>query len=144
VAGCDLKDPERAMQNRPDASTLLDAVASFLMAEVAPKLEADKALQFRMMIAANLATVVAAELRTEDERFAAEAERLKALVPSDTGKLSSPRRDERMAALAELNEALVRRVREKGPDEATLNHLWETAKQTLQVTNPRFDVSESL
>ena len=71
------------MQNRPDASTLLDAVASFLMAEVAPKLEGDKALQFRMMIAANLATVVAAELRTEDDRFAAEAQRLKALVPGD-------------------------------------------------------------
>ena len=132
------------MQNRPDASTLLDAVASFLMAEVAPKLEGDKALQFRMMIAANLATVVAAELRTEDDRFAAEAERLKALVPGDTRKLSSPRRDERMAALAILEAALVQRIRENGPDEATLNHLWETARQTLQNTNPRFDVSENL
>ncbi|MBS1150546.1 MAG: hypothetical protein H6Q89_2244 [Myxococcaceae bacterium] len=131
------------MQNRPDASTLLDAVASFLMAEVAPKLEADKALQFRLMIAANLATVVAAELRTEDDRFAAEAARLKALVPGDFGPLSSPRRDERMAALAALEAALVQRLRAQGPDEATLNHLWETAKQTLQVTNPRFDVSEN-
>lgn len=123
------------MRNRPDASTLLDAVASFLMAEVAPRLDADKALQFRMMIAANLATVVAAELRTEDDRFAAEAERLKALVPGDASKLSSPRRDERMAALAAM---------EAGPDDATLNHLWETAKQTLQASNPRFDLSENL
>ena len=73
------------MQSRPDASTLLDAVAAFLMAEVAPKLEADKALQFRVMIAANVTTVVAAELRTEDDRFAAEAERLKALVPEAAG-----------------------------------------------------------
>lgn len=131
------------MQNRPDASTLLDAVASFLMTEVAPKLEADKALQFRMMIAANLATMVAAELRTEDDRFAAEAERLKALVPGDAQRLSSPRRDERMAALAGLEAALVTQIRHQGPDAATLEHLWETAKQTLQVTNPRFDVSEN-
>ncbi len=132
------------MQNRPDASTLLDAVASFLMAEVGPKLEADKALQFRLMIAANLATVVAAELRTEDDRFAAEAARLNALVPGDAQKLSSPRRDERMAALGTMDAALVARLRQKGPDGATLEHLWETAKQTLQVTNPRFDVSEDL
>lgn len=133
------------MQNRPDASTLLDAVAAFLMAEVAPKLEADKAIQFRLMIAANLASVVAGELRTEDDRFAAEAARLKALVPgADDGKLASPRRDERMAALAALDAALVKQLRANGPDDATLNHLWETAKQTVQVTNPRFDVSENL
>ncbi len=132
------------MQNRPDASTLLDAVASFLMAEVAAKLEADKALQFRLMIAANLATMVAAELRTEDDRFTAEAERLTALLGLAPDKLSSPRRDERMAALAALEAQLVKRLREQGADEAALNHLWETAKQTLQVTNPRFDLSESL
>ena len=132
------------MQNRPDASTLLDAVASFLMGEVAPKLEADKALQFRMMIAANLATVVAAELRTEDARFAAEAQRLSALVPSQSQLLYSPRRSERMAALAMLEAALVNKLREQGPDEAIANHLWETAKETLQVTNPRFDLSENL
>ena len=138
------------MQNRPDASTLLDAVAAFLMAEVAPKLEADKALQFRVMIAANVTTVVAAELRTEDDRFAAEAERLKALVPEAAGLPSTAlgmngvRRDERMAALAALEAALVERLRNKGPDAAVLEHLWETAKQTLQVTNPRFDLSEKL
>lgn len=130
------------MQNRPDASTLLDAVASFLMAEVAPTLEADKPLQFRMMIAANLATVVAAELRTEDDRFAAEAARLKSLVPPENADLTSPRRDQRMAALAELEAKLVERLRAKGPDAATLEHLWETAKQTLQVTNPRFDPAD--
>ena len=134
------------MQNRPDASTLLDAVASFLLGEVAVKLEADKALQFRMMIAANLASVVASELRTEDDRFAAEAARLTALLPAvaDPAKLCSPRRDQRLAALATLEAALAARIREQGPDDRTLNHLWETAKQTLQVTNPRFELSENL
>jgi hypothetical protein len=134
------------MQNRPDASTLLDAVATFLMAEVAPTLEANKALQFRLMIAANLASVVAGELRTEDDRFAAESARLSALLPAaaDAARLSSPRRDQRLAALATLEAALAARLREQGPDDATLNHLWETAKQTLQVTNPRFELSEDL
>ena len=134
------------MQNRPDASTLLDAVATFLISEVAPKLEADKALQFRLMIAANLASVVANELRTEDARFAAEASRLSALLPevADAKKLSSPRRADRIEALGVLEAALAARLREAGPDAAALEHLWETAKQTLQVTNPRFELSEDL
>jgi hypothetical protein len=132
------------MQNRPDPSTLLDAVAGFLMAEVTPKLEADKALQFRVMIAANLAAVVAGELRTEDDRFAAEASRLATLLPkvADEARLSSPRRAHRMAALAELEAALATQLRERGGDASALDHLWETAKQTLAVTNPRFDLSE--
>jgi hypothetical protein len=134
------------MQNRPDASTLLDAVAAFLLAEVGPKLEADKALQFRLMIAANLANIVASELRTEDDRFAREVSRLRALVPElgDLPQLSSPRREERMAALAALDAALAKKLREEGSSDAALNHLWETAKQTLQVINPRFDLSEEL
>lgn len=134
------------MQNRPDASTLLEAVAGFLLSEIAPKLEADKSLQFRLMIAANLASVVAGELRTEDDRFAAEAARLTALLPNlaDRARLSSPRRDQRMEALAALDAALAARLRAQGPDAASLEHLWATAKQTLAVTNPRFEQSEDL
>lgn len=131
------------MQNRPDPSTLLDAVASFLIAEVVPKLEAEKALQFRVMIAANVATVVAGELRTEDDRFAAESARLVGLVPEAvTPKLTSIRRDERLAALAALDAALVEKLRADGGSEAALAHLWQTAKETLAVTNPRFDLSD--
>ena len=134
------------MQNRPDGSTLLDAVATFLLSEVVPKLEADKALQFRAMIAANLSSIVASELRTEDDRYAAEAQRLCALLPEigQLLQLSSPRRSERMAAIAAMEAALAARLRTAGPDDAALAHLWETAKQTLQVTNPRFDLSEEL
>ncbi len=57
------------MQLRPDHATLLDAVAQFLLSEVSASLEANKALQFRVLIAANLANVVANELRTEHARF---------------------------------------------------------------------------
>ena len=132
------------MQNRPDAPTLLDAVASFLLEEIGPKLEADKALGFRLMIAANLTTIVANELRSEDERFAAETAGLKRLLPklADDAPLNSPRRAERLAALSTLEAALAKRLRTEGPDEAALKHLWETAQQTLKVTNPRFDLSE--
>lgn len=131
------------MQNRPDPSTLLDAVASFLIAEVVPKLEAEKALQFRVMIAANVASVVAGELRTEDDRFAAESRRLTQLVPeAATGALTSVRRGERLAALAALDAALVEKLRATGTTPQALEHLWQTAKETLAVTNPRFEQGE--
>jgi hypothetical protein len=133
------------MQQRPDESTLLEAVAGFLLAEVAPKLGADKALQFRVMIAANLASVVAGELRTFEQRFTAEADRLSALLPAPPG-LEAPQRSERLAALSALEAELAKRLREGTLDEAArakaLEHLWETAKQTLAVTNPRFELGE--
>lgn len=120
------------MQNRPDHSTLLDAIASFLMADVAPKLEADKALQFRMLIAANLATVVAGELRTHSTRLSAERARLQKLLGSTSQDLEA------------MNRQLAASLRKNAlsPEElsAVLDHLLATARETLEVTNPRFDL----
>lgn len=127
------------MENRPDHPTLLDAVAAFLLGEISPKLEADKALQFRVLIAANLATIVAGELRTHDARLSAEVGRLKALLDRPDAPVDQ-------ASLAVLNRALVERIR-TGPaaGEAftrTLEHLLATAKETLAVTNPRFELDD--
>lgn len=123
------------MQNRPDHPTLLDAVASFLMADVVPKLEADKALQFRVLIAANLATVVAGELRTQPARTAAELSRLQALLATD-------------GTLEDLNRQLASALRANAfsPEQAgrALEHLIATAKETLEVTNPRFELADEL
>lgn len=123
------------MQNRPDHPTLLDAVASFLMADVVPKLEADKALQFRALIAANLATVVAGELRTEPARLASELGRLEALLG---------RRGDLEALNRQLSASL--RKDELGPKQLAqaLEHLLATARETLEVTNPRFELAEDL
>lgn len=127
------------MQHRPDQPTLLDAVASFLLTDVAPKLEADKALQFRVLIAANLANVVAGEVRTHDARLAAEVGRLKALLERPDAPVD-------LASLDALNRALVQRIR-SGPAQGAafaqaLEHLLATAKETLAVTNPRFELGE--
>ena len=133
------------MQTRPDQSTLLDAVAQFLLTEVAPKLEADKATQFRVMIAANLANVVSQELRTHDARFTAEANRLAALLPgvADEAKLHSAIAAERDAALLSLDRELATRLRTGAmTPEAALEHLTATLADTLSTTNPRFDLSD--
>lgn len=125
------------MQTRPDQPTLLEALASFLMAEVAPKLEADKALQFRVLIAANLATVVAGEVRTHDARLGAEVARLRTLLAEPAGPTD-------LVTLERLNRELATRLRAgafDGPDLAkALEHCLATARETLAVTNPRFDL----
>jgi len=127
------------MQDRPDQPTLLDAVAAFLLSEVSPKLEADKALQFRVLIAANLAGIVAGELRTHDARLAAEVSRLKQLLEQPESPV-----DEQ--ALATLNRALVQRIRSEPAQgdrfARVLDHLLATARETLAVTNPRFELSD--
>lgn len=134
------------MQTRPDAATLLEAVASFLLEEVSPKLKDDKALGFRLMIAANLANVVATELRTQDDRFSHEARRLKALLPgvADESKLWSSNGHTRDEALTALERELAMRLRagKMKLDEKVLEHLVETAKETLAAVNPRFDLGD--
>jgi hypothetical protein len=122
------------MQDRPDHPSLLDALATFLMSDVAPKLEGDKALQFRVLIAANLATVVAGEQRSHDERLRAESTRLAKLLPLS----GVPQTD---AQLAEANRSLAKALRRGQLVNAqTLEHLLATAKETLAVTNPRFEL----
>jgi Domain of unknown function (DUF6285) len=48
------------MQDRPDAAELLEAVAEYLFAELRP--EVPKEQRFRVLVAANVCTVVAREL----------------------------------------------------------------------------------
>ncbi len=139
------------MQHRPDHSALLEALAQFLLSDVSPKLDADKALQFRVLIAANLAGVVAQELRTEGARFTAEVERLRALIPAETAAaagLRSDDRSQRLAALASLDRTLAEKLRAGAFDSAmqaaVFSHLVATARATLEVTNPRFELADDV
>lgn len=121
------------MQTRPSQPALLEAVAAFLLSDISSKLEGDKALQFRVLIAANLVGMVANELRTHDARWSAENSRLAALLGHS-------------GSLEELNVQLAKALRAGEFDGAKLpqaiDHVFATAKETLEVTNPRFDVSE--
>ncbi len=127
------------MQTRPDDPSLLEAIGTFLLTELSPKLEGDKALQFRVLIAANLASVVANGLRTNDERLTAELGRLKTLL----GREDLPNE---LPSLELLNRRLATELRagahDAGDQSALLEHLIATARETLTVTNPRFDLSE--
>ena len=129
------------MQNRPDQPTLLEAIAGFLMADVLPKLEADKALQFRLLIAANLATVVASEVRTQGARLDSELGRLRKLMAL-TATLTPLAQGE--GELHRLNRELAARLQKGELSTEVLEHLIATAKETLEVTNPRFDLADEI
>lgn len=136
------------MQARPDQPTLLEAVAGFLLEQVVPALEADKALQFRVLIAANLASVVAGELRTEDARLTRELARLGRLLPDLPSSPEGRSTPERRAMLEALERALASRLRagalSADEQRRALDHLLATARETLEVTNPRFDLSDEV
>lgn len=134
------------MQLRPDAPTLLEAVAEFLLTQVHPAM-ADKSLAFKVMIAANLCQTLSGELSSEDERYAAEVTRLMAIVPDvvppDAAAL--PTRAARHAALGKLNNALADRLRSNALSDQqralAVAHATQTALETLAYANPRFDTS---
>jgi hypothetical protein len=129
------------MQERPNKSALLMSIARFLLEEARPALT-DPRLNFRALIAANLAGIVANELATDDEHITRELERLRPVVP-DVG--AGPTPDLRREALLEANARLARWLREGEPTETDIARvagvLRETLKDKLSVDNPRFDTS---
>jgi hypothetical protein len=134
------------MHDRPDKQTLLDAVAGFLALVVRPKIE-DKALNFRVLIAAHLCSVASSEIRTEDVQDLAQLMRLAAIFP-DEPPPPDLRRESRERSLRALEAELARRIREGSLDERqralAVAHVRETLREKLRVINPRFDLSDTL
>jgi hypothetical protein len=131
------------MQERPNKLVLLSAIARFLVEEARPAL-ADARLSFRALIAAHLATVVAAELASDDESLTRELARLLPLFPDAANPDDSPAA--RRALVADLNARLAARLRDEGtlaPAEraAIAAALHESLREKLAIENPRFDTA---
>lgn len=129
------------MQDRPSKEVLLDALSGFLMQQARPAI-ADPGLSFRTLIAANLAMVVANEIRSEETQNAAELARLRALLPDVPSQLDGTRENLR-ATIHALNVALSRKLRDGGFDVAGFGraqaHVKQTLLEKLAVNNPRFE-----
>ena len=129
------------MQERPHPRSVLEAVARFLLEEVQPVLT-DKRLAFRTLIAAHLASTLAAELEVRPQHAEAELHRLRALLPD----VKAPA-DDTLGALRTLNSALAERLARgdvPGGDAALRAHLRETLADALGVLSPRFDTSSDI
>jgi hypothetical protein len=115
------------MQDLPDRNVLLQAVAGFLHQDVVPQV-ADRALAFRLRIAAHLVATVARELLVEE-----------APPPAGEG------RDLRHAAIRGATDRLVEQARTADPDSdaaLALRRLVQAdLRAKLAVINPGFDLS---
>jgi len=131
------------MQDRPDKRALLGAIARFLQEEARPAL-ADPRLAFRALIAANLATIVAAEVASEGADAEAELAGARALLGL-TQASPMPPREEQRAALAAANARLAALLRDGAPSRDDVRriraHLITSLQARLAVDNPRFDTS---
>lgn len=134
------------MQERPDKATLLDAVVRFLAGEVLPT-ASDKGLNFRVLIAANLLTVVAAEMRGDDERLCREAQRLRELLP-DVAADPLPAGGEALReSVRGLTKALALKIRDGSvteDDKAVWSAVRQGLRETLAYANPRFDLRDDV
>ena len=85
------------MQDQPSAPELLDALAEYLVGELRPQVPAEQ--RFKVLVAANLAAVVARELRAGSEPSAEDAALFEALL----GEQSQSASDEASRLAAELS-----------------------------------------
>ncbi|HMN73917.1 MAG TPA: DUF6285 domain-containing protein [Rhodoblastus sp.] len=114
------------MQDKPDPSDLLAAVAHFLRAELLPTLTAHHAFQLR--VSCNALDLVARQLAQEPAADAAEIERLTRLLGHG-------------GALGELNAELAQKIADGETTLATpglKEHLWATTLAKLAVDQPQY------
>ena len=129
------------MQDRPTAGELTVAVAHFLNKEIAP-IMTDLRLRFRVLIAANLMSIVTRELDAGDAPIRAEWQRLVKLLERTTGEAPANSEDLHGAVEA-LNRELCARIRAGDADTgpwraAVVAHVQATVIDKLRVANPRF------
>ena len=135
------------MQDRPDMTALLGAVARFLQKDVQPQI-ADKGLGFRVLIAAHLCTMAAAEAAGAEAEDEAQLTRLGALLPELVDGDAPTGEAARRAAIRRLHTELARRIRAGELDEAARPavraHVIATLREKLRVVSPRFDLSPKI
>jgi len=127
------------MQDRPDKTVLLAAIAQFLVTEIRPAID-DPALRFRVLIAAHLAGGIAREIATEDDLDTEQLAGLQDLL-GDSAHIPG-RADERRRAIVAAQRRLAERIRAGQVDFEEVNvHLQKVLAGTLSVSNPRFDLN---
>jgi hypothetical protein len=128
------------MQDRPTVQELLEAVRSFLEADVVPALDGPR--QFHARVAANVLAIVGREVAGEEAALAAEWQRLATLLGTEPAA-RPPGLDGLRAAVRDATAALAERIRRGDADappfrDAARAHVRATVLEKLAVANPRF------
>jgi hypothetical protein len=123
------------MQDRPHAAELAQAVREFIETEVLPRID-DPRLRFRALVALNGLGILEREIALSAPLVRREVESLARLLGHADPLPDDPLELRRQAA--DLNLALVRRIRAGDAPEGTLAHCLATVADKLRVASPRY------
>lgn len=127
------------MQDPPDKTVLLGAIARFLASDVLPAV-ADPALGFRVRIAAHLVGMVARETSAEQAHDQAELDGLIALGMADSASGAAGIR----AAIADGRRRLADALRTGALTDQADAALVASLRDRLAVGNPKFTLDRDL
>ncbi|HNL70179.1 MAG TPA: DUF6285 domain-containing protein [Leptospiraceae bacterium] len=125
------------MQYRPDAPSLLEAIADFLMKDVLPAVKEHDALAYKTLVSWNMLGVVSRELKSAEPLLNDEIARLLShfketrALPESIG--------EKLELSRELNGRLAEEIRSRSGNNAAQKELVKKALvENLSISNPRF------
>jgi hypothetical protein len=123
------------VQDKPSAEELLEALAQFLDAEVVPVFEGRR--RFHAIVAANVARIVAREIRLGPEQTKQEYAALCVLLGKEQTEAAPTQ-----ATLSELNTELCKRIDDGDADDGSyrrkvLDFLRTAVKSKLAIDNPK-------
>ncbi len=120
------------MQDPPSIQGLLSAAREHLQNQVIPVLE-DPGVRFRTRVAANVLAIAERELALVPAHSDAELKRLQILLRTDPQDTSPE------LLTLELKDQVAAGAFDEGPRrEELVAHLIQTAREKLEITNPRF------
>ncbi|EQA38322.1 hypothetical protein LEP1GSC047_2017 [Leptospira inadai serovar Lyme str. 10] len=127
------------MQDKPTSTELLEAIQDFLMKEVLPEFRENDLLSYKTLVSWNMLGVISREIRSGEELLDKELSRLAKLLKKD-GKLPSTLNEKKKLASGwnlELRD-LIRKEKKTIDDRLYWEHVKESVREKVEVTNPRF------
>ncbi|EQA45138.1 hypothetical protein LEP1GSC050_4038 [Leptospira broomii serovar Hurstbridge str. 5399] len=127
------------MQDKPTSTELLEAIQDFLMKEVLPEFRDKDLLSYKTLVSWNMLGVVSREIRSGEELLDKELSRLAKLLKKD-GKFPSTLNEKKKLASGwnlELRD-LIRKEKKTIDDRSYWEHVKESVREKVEVTNPRF------
>ncbi len=136
------------MNPRPDASTVLFGLAAFLEQDARPAIQ-DRALSFRVLVAANLARMLSAELLTERDRLDAQLRGLRTVLgPERVRDVTDAGLDTLRTAVTYADRELAAALRDPSAATELVRAATEYARATLRdalaISNPGFALDDDV
>ncbi|MGQ2799167.1 DUF6285 domain-containing protein [Leptospira santarosai] len=127
------------MQDKPTSADLLEAIQDFLMKEVLPQFKDKELLSYKTLVSWNMLGVVSREIRSGEEALDKELGRLVELL--DKSSVFPSTLNEKKKLVHDWNMELLDRIRKEklsSENSRYWNHVKETVKEKVEITNPRF------